>query len=242
MSRLKLSLLVLIIVNISYSQSNLNSFTTKQIWGDLNISTSLSQKVNIYAKVGAKTVSPKIWNKLYLSSEVSYKLPNLIFRNIKRKETFYGGVDFYFINFIDSENAYEISPYQGYSLYWPNNKKLTLKHNIELGERLQWIKKINKYSFGIKASYEFDLSYKFIHEPKQVNSGFYIGMSTKLWWNLMATNIFNDVLRVTPKIGYQFNSKWKIAFFTGYNYTRNFATTDFDSDNIIYRLRVYLHL
>ncbi|WP_075591336.1 DUF2490 domain-containing protein [Labilibacter marinus] len=242
MNRFKILLSVLFIVHAGYSQGTLNSFKTNQIWFDLNVSTPLSESINFYAKIGAKTVSPKVWNKLYLSSEISYNLQHLIFKNFEHKETVYGGVDFYFIDFIDSENAYEISPYQGYSLYWPNNKKLTLKHNLEFAERLQWIKNIDKYSFGIKASYELDLSYKIFREPKQFVNGFYIGMSAKFWWNLIAANIYNDIIRITPKVGYQFSPKWKISLFTGYNYTRNFSTTNFHSDNIIYRFRIYYNI
>ena len=74
------------------------------------------------------------------------------------------------------------------------------------------------------------------------NKGFYITGSVKFWWNLISNTVFNDVVRLTPGIGYEFNPKWKAAFLIGYNYTRNLTTEEFHTNNIIYRLRVYYNI
>ncbi len=127
----------------------------------------------------------------------------------------------------------EISPYQGYTLSWPNRKRIILRHNAELGQRFQWDVKDRNYSFGLKLSYEASLIFKFHGDLWNQGKGFFLTVKAKFWWNLIATTVFNDVLRITPGIGYEINPKWNAAFYVGYNYTRNLTIEDFHTEMTI---------
>jgi len=212
---------------------------TNQLWLDFNPKWKLSERLNLLGKVGAKSIYPKSWYKLYATTEISYSVPKNIFKKLNYNERAYAGIDFYYIFYIDLPDVIEISPYQGYTLTWPNRERLDLTHNVELGERFQWDVKDWNFSFGLKLSYEIGLIFKFKGDLWEHGKGFFLSATAKFWWNLIATTVFNDVARITPGIGYQINPAWKAAFYIGYNYTRNQTTEEFRTDNIIYRLRLY---
>ena len=237
------SILLIIVFNIVnhiiQAQENTQSTVTNQVWLDFNPRYKISDRFTLAGKVGAKTIYPKAWYKIYTSAEVAYNIPKFMLRKLKYKEKVYMGVDFYYVFFTELPDVIEISPYQGYTLTWPNRKRLDIRHNVELGERFQWDVQDWSYSFGLKVSYEASLTFKLQGDLLRYGKGFYLSASAKFWWNLISTTVFNDVVRITPGIGYEINPKWKTAFYIGYNYTRNLSAEKFETNNIIYRFRVY---
>lgn len=215
------------------------SIVTNQLWFDFNPLYKISENFDFRGRIGTKVISPYSWYKIYTTAEFNYWIPKLMFKKIKYNEKVYAGVDFYYVFFTELPNVMEISPYQGYTLSWPNRKRVSVRHNVELGERFQWDVQDWNYSFGLKISYQASLVYKFQGDLWKYSKGFYLTVSAKFWWNLISTTVFNDVVRITPGIGYQVNPKWKTAFYIGYNYTRNLTIEKFYTNNIIYRFRVY---
>jgi hypothetical protein len=194
---------------------------------------------DLKGKVGAKAIYPKGWYKFYTTAEFSYWIPKFRFTKVSYDERVYFGIDFYYVFFIEQADVIEISPYQGYTQTWPKTKRFLMRHNFELGEKFQWDVQEWNYSFGLTLSYEASIIFKFYGDVWKYGKGFFLSASAKFWWNLIATELFNDVVRITPGIGYQINPKWKTAFYVGYNYTRNLSNEKFTSNNIIYRFRVY---
>jgi hypothetical protein len=226
-------------MSILKAQDNNESNVTNQMWLDLNTKYRISPKFVLWNRIGARTISPHVWNKYFASAEVTYSIPQFLFQNLKRHERVYAGFDFNFIDFKESPNVIELSPYQGYSLAWPNRRSLMVRHMAELGQRFQWAMDGTDYSFGLKMSYEAYIMYKLQGKFIEFNEGFYVTGSIKFWWNLISTTVFNDVVRLTPGLGYEFSPKWKAAFLIGYNYTRNLTSDEFSTNNVIYRFRVY---
>lgn len=221
------------------AQDNDKSVVTNQLWLDFNPTWKISERFDLRGKVGAKAIYPSEWYKFYTTAEISYWIPKFRFKKARYDERVYFGCDFYSIYYAEQANVIEISPYQGYTQTWPKTKRFLMMHNFELGQRFQWDTQEWNYSFGLKVSYEASIIYKFHGEAWKYGKGFFLSASAKFWWNLIETNVFNDVLRITPGIGYQINPQWKTAFYIGYNYTRNLSIDNFHSDNIIYRIRLY---
>jgi hypothetical protein len=221
------------------SQESSTSTVNNQLWLDFNPKWQISERTDLRGKVGAKSIYPRLWRKLYTTAEISYSIPKNIFKKLQYNERAYAGIDFYYVFFVDLPDVIEISPYQGYTLTWPNRERLDLRHNVELGQRFQWGVTDWDFSFGLKLSYEATFVWKFKGDLWQHGQGFFLSASAKFWWNLISTTIFNDVVRITPGLGYQINPAWKAAFYVGYNYTRNLTAEEFNTDNIIYRLRLY---
>ena len=223
-------------------QETTTSTVNNQLWLDFNPKWKLSERSDVIGKVGAKTIYPSLWNKLYTTCEISYSIPKNIFKKLQYNERAYAGIDFYYVFFNDLPDVIEISPYQGYTLTWPNRERLNLLHNVELGQRFQWGVTEWDFSFGLKLSYEATFMLKFKGDLWKYGKGFFLSASAKFWWNLISNTVFNDVVRITPGIGYQINPDWMATLYIGYNYTRNLSTEEFNTDNIIYRLRLYYNI
>jgi hypothetical protein len=210
-----------------------------QIWLDFNPSYKLNDKFQFKGTVGFKTVYPKAWNKVHIKPELVYKMRRLFMNKLKYNEKLIGGVEFHYINNFTKVNFFEVTPYQAYQLTWPNRPRIDIKHNVKLKERIQWEASDWKSSFGLQLIYEASVVFKFQGDLWQYGKGFYVPVSFKFYWNLKESSLFNDVMRITPGIGYSLSHKWKVALLSGYNRTRGSQSDEFRTNNIIYRCRVY---
>lgn len=221
------------------AQDESKNTTTNQLWIDFTPKYTINDRLNLSFKTGFKSVSPQAWYKFYISPKLTYSLPKLVFKKLKYKEKLYAGIDYYFIVNTRKANVMQLAPYQGYSLLWPNRERLIIKHDLSLNERFQWETNNWNNSFGLQLSYEASITFLFKGDIWEYGKGFYLTASIKFYWNLVEAALLNDVARVTPGIGYSINPKWKTAFLIGYNYTRNGINEQFNTNNIIYRFRVY---
>jgi hypothetical protein len=212
---------------------------TKQIWLDFNPSRQLSDKINLNVPVGARTIFPKKWYRFWIGPRITYKWPRLILKKLRYKEELHGGIDIFYTANIDAVNRLEIAPYQGYSLVAPNRLRLVIRHYVELKERFELETDDWNNTFGLRLSYEPSITFRFQGDLWEHGKGFYIPVSMKFYWNLIGTKQFNDKVRLMPGIGKEFSPEFKMAFFVGYNYTRNTIDEDFHTNDIIFRFRVY---
>lgn len=231
-------ILLLLRINV-FPQNDDNSSVTHQFWLDFNPSHALSDKVGYYGSIGFRSISPHTWNRYWLKSAFKYKRPKFMLKKLKYKEELHGGIDIFFTENIGSVNRLEITPFQAYSLSWPNRTRLEIKHFLKLEERFEletddWIN-----TFGLRLSYEASVIIKFQGDVWDHGKGFYIPVSARFFWNLIGTKQFNDKVRITPGIGYHISPQWRAAFLLGYNYSRNSVEEDFHTNDIIYRLRLY---
>lgn len=233
--------ILMLVVFPSYSSAQVNSVTnsTYQIWIDYNQKWKISDKLFLNGQTGVKTISTDKWNRYFISSDIVYILPKLIFKSVNYREEIKGGVDVYYNQNFDGVDVIEVAPYQGYSVVWPNKERLAIKHYLQLRERFQSGTNDWKNTFGLKLSYELSLNYNLKGELWKYSKGFYIPVSLKFNWNIKDVIVFNNVFRFTPGIGYQFNQQWKASFLVGYNRTRNGENEEFKTNDMIFRFRVY---
>ncbi len=84
-----------------------------------------------------------------------------------------------------------------------------------------------------------ELTLKFKGDLLSFNDGLYLPVSMELFWNLKGAQQFNDVVRITPGIGYEISPIWKAEFDLSYHYTCNTVEDDFATNDIVFRLRVF---
>ena len=220
-------------------QETETTVTTRQLWLDYNQKWGLSNRMAIGGSGGIKTISTDQWNRFYLKPEFVYSVPKFMLKQLKYKEALLGGVELYYNQNHDGVDVVEFTPFQAYSLTWPNRKRLDIRHYVKLKERFQFDTKDWNNSFGLKLSYELSFTFKFQGRVWEFGKGLYLPVALKFYWNLIDAAVFNNVFRITPGIGYKFNEEWKAAFLVGYNRTRNGADQQFKTNDIIFRLRIY---
>ena len=236
---IRLSLLLIFSGYLLYAQDVEDKSTTEQIWLDYNPAFSLSEKVDVYGDIGARTVFPNEWYRFVVGPSVRYKRPKLILKKLYYKEELHFGIKFYFTANKSFSNRVEIRPFQGYKLNWPNRPLIVLQHYVRLEERFDietdnWIN-----TFGLRLRYRAKLTLKFKGDWISFNKGLYLPVRMELFWNLKGTEQFNDVVRIAPGIGYEFSPTWKAEFNLSYHYTRNTVEDNFATNDIVFRFRVF---
>ena len=239
---IRLSLILIFSGYLLYAQDVEDKSTTEQIWLDYNPDFSLSEKVDLYGDIGARTVFPNEWYRFVVGPSVRYKRPKLILKDLYYKEELHFGIKFYFTANKSFSNRLEIRPFQGYKLNWPNRPLIVLQHYVRLEERFDietdnWIN-----TFGLRLRYRAKLTLKFKGDWISFNKGLYLPVSMELFWNLKGVQQFNDVVRIAPGIGYEFSPTWKAEFDLSYHYTRNTVEDNFATNDIVFRIRVFRKL
>jgi hypothetical protein len=221
------------------AQDQSNNSVNNQIWIDFNSSYKISDRLEYNGTIGTKDVFPHSWYKIYTKSDISLKLPKFIFKKFDYDEKVYAGMQLNYIFYSEQPNVFELSPYQGYSIKLPNREHLILQHKLELAERFQWTLPDWSYSFGLKLSYEGIITWKLYGNVLKLAKRIDLSCSFKFWWNLIASDVYNNVARITPGMGYRINDKWQTAFLVGWDYTRDASIDSFNNNSIIYHFRVY---
>ena len=236
---IRLSLLLIFFGYLLYAQGVEDKSTTEQIWLDYNPAFSLSEKVDVYGDIGARTVFPNEWYRFVVGPSVRYKRPKLILKEINYKEELHFGIRFFFTANKNFSNRVEIRPFQGYKLNWPDRSRIVLQHYVRLEERfdLETANWVN--TFGLRVRYQAKMILKFKGDWLSFNDGLYLPVRMEVFWNLKGAQQFNDVIRITPGIGFEFSPTWKTEFNFSYHYTRDTVEDDFATNDFVFRLRVF---
>ncbi len=232
----------LVSVKLSAQDTNSENNVTQQLWLDYNPSYKVSEKLDLYGDIGARTLFPTEWYRFVIGPSVRYKRPKLIWDELAYKEELHFGIRFFFTTNKSYPNRIEIRPFQGYKLSWPNRSRIILQHYVRLEERfdMELPKWIN--TFGLRLRYQAKLLLKIKGDWLFFKDGLYFPVSMEVFWNLKGAKQFNDVVRITPGIGYEFSSIWKAEFDVSYHYTRNTIEDNFATNNIVFQLRLYHQL
>ncbi|MCU4174378.1 DUF2490 domain-containing protein [Carboxylicivirga sp. N1Y90] len=216
-----------------------DNIVTKQIWLDYNPSYKLNEAFNLYGDIGARTVSPHEWNRYVIRPSIRYQLPKTIFSNLYYRSELHGGIGFFFTNNLSDVNRFEIRPFQGYKISWPNRPRIRIQHYLRLEERFDidatnWVN-----TFGLRLRYQAAMVFFLKGDWLSFNNGIYLPVNVELFWNLIGVKQFNDAVRVMFGLGREFSPKWKGEVDIGYFYTRNTVEDVFATNDLALRIRVY---
>lgn len=222
-----------------YAQEIVDKSTTEQIWLDYNPSYIINEKVDLYGDIGVRTVFPNEWYRLIVGPSVRYRRPKFISKELYYKEELHFGIRFFYTANKSFSNRLEIRPFQGYKLNWPDRPRIVLQHYMRLEERFDietsnWVN-----TFGLRLRYEARMILKFKGDWISFNDGLYLPVGMELFWNLKGAEQFNDLVRISPGIGYEFSPELKAEFDFSYHYTRDTVEDDFDTNDFVFRVRVF---
>lgn len=212
---------------------------TKQYWLDYNLKKKISEKVKINSSFGFRSISPHTWNRYWVRPSVNYRRPKRMLKKWNYTEQFIGGLDVFYTQNLNVTDVLELTPYQVYSITIPNRTRLTLQHKFRLDERFELYTNDWSSNFGLRLSYEAILTLRFSGEIWKKGKGLFIPISAKFFYNIKETVQFNDKVRITPGIGYDFSETWSSAFLIGYNYSKTGENDAFKNNDMFFRFRVY---
>jgi len=244
MTKSLIAIVVLLVSTVLYGQeiapedASLNS----QLWLDFNGKYQLDEDRHLSGFVGYRSITPRIFNKFMLVPTYNInhtKTPNFIKREKPLISSFHLGTGLYYTNNVYEPDNFEFRLMQGLKFFLPSIEMIPLKNYIRLEERFQ--KTFDGSNWG--ASFRFRYKISTVIEWKKhlfsFNKGMYIPLSVEFFFNIREADRYNDVIRLSPGIGYKFNDEWKAEFYVSYHHSNNTSQDDTSTNDFVFRLRIY---
>ncbi|QDO92801.1 DUF2490 domain-containing protein [Formosa sediminum] len=220
-----------------------NEFT-RQIWFDLDPSWSMGDGQKITANFGYRTISPKSWHRFIVKANFEKKFEKLLFKRFNHSEKLFFGTNFFILTTKDNDDygSFEIRPLQGYELGIDLTPRIVFKQLFRLEERFVFSSDPENQIFGLRFRYQIKAVFNLEGVWFEAGEGFYIPVAIEGFFNLVSASQFNDVIRLTPGLGYQFNPDFKVEGSLAYHYTQQGG--DYNPENlertndIVFRFRI----
>lgn len=214
-----------------------NNQISHQLWFDFNPSYNLG-RFDIYADLGARTIYPNEWHRFVIGPSVKYTIPKQLFKNFYHVNELHTGVRFFYTNNKNNDNILEIRLFQGYNLKIPRQRH-DFQTYFRLEERFDINASNSENTFGLRFRISATYSYKFPLHKVKIEKGSYVKGNIELFFNLIGTEQFNDVIRFNAGYGKQINRLWRAEFLLGLFVARQTVDDKFQTNDMVYRLRTY---
>ena len=215
----------------------------QQAWVDYNFKSLLNNSRFLSTQVGFRTINPSVYNR-YLAISTLNLRANRWFKSKKEgaepliRSYHLGAGTVYTRNYNETDN-FEIRFIQGVKFNIPTFKEFKLYNYTRLEERFQTAFDGNGWETGFRLRHRVSIAISWKKHYLNFTKGLYFPISAEIFFNLKKADQFNDVLRLSPGIGYKFESGLKLELYTIYNLSRNITETNNASNDFILRLRIH---
>lgn len=211
---------------ISAQDADKSSIINQQIWIDFYPHYYVNEKLEYYGDTGYRTiVSERNWSRLYARPSLKY--------HFSKNWEFHSGLGLFYIYNVFSIDNFEITPWQGAQLNWPNWSKLSFKHLIKLEERFNYETK--NWTLDFELRFRYKLSGK-INVGKKWFVPFYGEVFLPLSNEI--EEIYKNKERVGLGIGHKPNKEWQIAFLFNWQGSRTGINEDIHVSDYIYQIQI----
>ena len=153
--------------------------------------------------------------------------------------SFHLGTGLYYTNNKYEPDNFEFRLMQGLKFFLPSIDLIPLKTYIRLEERFQKTFDDSNWSFSARFRFKVSTVIEWKKHFLSFNKGMYIPMSIEFFYNLQEANRYNDVIRISPGLGYKINDKWKAEFYISYHLSNNTSEDDDSTNDFVFRLRIF---
>ncbi len=211
----------------------------EQFWLDYNHPTILSETQSIRTQIAYRTIVPNVFNRFQAISTITFK-------NNKKEHKIWGLIDSYQLgggaiytqNNTTNDN-FELRLIQGFKFSIPTIKLINLNNYVRLEERFQNSFDDEGWRSGYRLRYQLGTNISWAKHYLRFIEGLYFPIKAEFFFNLKKTDRFNDLLRISPGVGYKFKNNWRYELFVIFNRTKNITETNNTSSDFILRLRIY---
>jgi hypothetical protein len=211
----------------------------EQFWIDYNHPSQWSETQSVRTQIAFRTIVPNVFNRFQAISTIT-------FNNTKRSERKWGTIASYqlgggaiYTQNTEARDNFELRLIQGFKFNIPTIKLVTLNNYVRLEERFQKSFDDNGWRSGFRMRYRLSTNISWGKHYLGFTEGLYFPLQAEIFVNLKKVDRFNDLIRLSPGIGYKFKNNWRYELFVIFNRTRNITETNNKSSDFILRLRVY---
>lgn len=215
---------------------------TTQVWLDYNINSEISETRSLKSFIGFRTISPNIYNRFIVAP--TYHIRHVKPLSIFKIETpiihsFQLGGGIFYTNYFETPDNFELRLMQGFQIFTPEWKGIFIKNYVRLEQRFQKLFDNSNWSTGLRLRYKASTVLEWKKTGLPFLEGLYLPMSVEFFINITKANRNNDQVRISPGIGYKFNSQWRAELILGYHNSTNTSEDDQTTNDFVLRLRVF---
>lgn len=213
----------------------------QQLWLDYNPTSILSEYRSLSTQISYRTIIPQVYNRFQVISTLDFRNKRergLISGKALIKSFRLGGGVIYTQNTGARDNL-EFRLSQGLTFDIPTIQQMTLNNYARIEERLQKTFDDSGWEAGFRFRYRIATQIALNGLHLEFTEGFYIPLEAEVFINLKKTERFNDLIRLSPGLGYRFKTEWRIETYLIFNRTKNITETNDKSSDFIMRVRVY---
>ena len=239
---------LLLIAPLGYSQDSIvdeEVSVNTQFWVDYNFSKSKNETRDISTQIGFRKISPKVYDRFLAISTMNIENQSEN-KFLKLLNSYHIGAGAIYTSNYDAKDNLELRFIQGVRFNIntlkvlrinKTSRFLNLNNYIRLEERLQT--SFNKsWVLGYRLRYKLSTEISWDKHLIRFTKGFYFPLETEFFFNLKKTDRFNDLIRISPGVGYKTKSGWRFETFIIYNRTKNITETNNKSSDFILRFRI----
>jgi hypothetical protein len=210
-----------------------NDDPSKEFWGDITTIYDISDRWQYNGDYGYRTAfSDNKFHLLYLRPSVSYMT--------KPGVTLHGGVGLLKSVIDNDADIFELRPWAGLRLVWPQIKGFRFSHYLRFEERLLWVKdEVRVSTSTLRARYQLGLVSP-TYNVLMKNGIFFMG-AMELFWNVQNSfnENFSDRIRSHVGVGSRITDDWRVELQYVVQDGRSLAQDSFTLDERILRLRLF---
>jgi hypothetical protein len=208
------------------ADSTANAIVNHQVWIDFYPHYYMNKKLEYYGDTGYRTiVSKRSWSRLYVRPSVKYHL-NKIWE-------FHSGVGIFYIFNIQDIDQFEITPWQGVQLNWPQWKSFGFKNLVRLEERMSFLTSNWIMDFEFRMRYKVTGKYDF-HQRWYVSvyGEYFLPVTGEI------KEIFTNKGRAGIELGHKPTKTWQVSFVYNWQGSRTGAKGKLNTSDYTYQLKI----
>ena len=211
----------------------------QQIWLDYNPYKNHSERLKSYGALSFRIIFPTEWIRFMGKAGVAYKIKPFIFKGKRTTmEQLHGGLSVFFTANFSNPEILEIRPYQGYRITIPDTEIFNFEHYVRFEERLEF-QLGGEATIGLRFRYRIKTHVDYLLGWTNIPKKLYLPFSVEFFGDIIGGQQFNDVIRITPGIGWIFNAEWRGEFHMSYHRTRDAIDEGFSTNDVVFRVRVF---
>lgn len=214
----------------------------QQFWLDYNFNNILNENQTISTEIGFRKIIPEVFNRFQGISVLNIQNNKKLFDfNNERPliKSFHLGAGLIYTQNYNANDNLELRLIQGVKFEIPTIKPITLYNFVRLEERFQNEFNNSGWNSAFRLRYRLSTVVNWKKHLFQFTEGLYIPIQTEFFFNLKRADRFNDVVRISPGIGYKSKNDWRYETYIIFNISKNITETNNTSNDFILRLRVY---